>query len=83
MSLLLVFGERAFGLPIFDPRLGGDPLLFQHLFWFYSHPAVYIMIPPAMGVVSEVIACEARRRVFGYEFMVYAMLMIAIIGFMG
>ncbi|MGN6277723.1 MAG: cytochrome c oxidase subunit I [Sphingomonas sp.] len=82
MSLLLVFVERAFGLPIFDPRAGGDPLLFQHLFWFYSHPAVYIMVLPAMGVVSEVIACEARRRVFGYEFMVYAMIMIAIIGFM-
>ena len=82
MSLLLIFAERAFGLPIFDPRNGGDPLLFQHLFWFYSHPAVYIMVLPAMGVVSEIIACEARRRVFGYEFMVYAMLMIAIIGFM-
>ncbi|WP_156678109.1 cytochrome c oxidase subunit I [Sphingomonas profundi] len=82
MALLLLFAERAFGLPIFDPRAGGDPVLFQHLFWFYSHPAVYIMILPAMGVVSEVIACEARRRVFGYEFMVYAMLMIAIIGFM-
>ncbi len=82
MSLLLVFAERAFGLPIFDPRAGGDPLLFQHLFWFYSHPAVYIMILPAMGVVSEVIACEARRRVFGYQFMVYAMMAIAVIGFM-
>ena len=82
MSLLLVFAERAFGLPIFDPRSGGDPILFQHLFWFYSHPAVYIMILPAMGVVSEVIAAEARRRVFGYQFMVYAMLSIAVIGFM-
>ena len=82
MTLLLIFAERAFGLPIFDPRSGGDPILFQHLFWFYSHPAVYIMILPAMGVVSEVIACEARRRVFGYEFMVYAMLMIAVVGFM-
>ncbi len=82
VTLLLIFAERAFGMPIFDPRAGGDPLLFQHLFWFYSHPAVYIMVLPAMGVVSEVIACEARRRVFGYEFMVYAMLMIAIVGFM-
>ncbi len=63
MSLLLVIAERAFGLPIFDSRTGGDPLLFQHLFWFYSHPAVYIMVLPAMGVVSEIIACEARRRV--------------------
>ena len=82
MSLLLVFAERAFGLPIFDPRSGGDPLLFQHLFWFYSHPAVYIMVLPAFGVVSEIIACEARRRVFGYTFMVYAMVTIAVIGFM-
>ena len=82
MSLLLVFAERAFGLPIFDPRSGGDPILFQHLFWFYSHPAVYIMVLPAMGVVSEVIAAESRRRVFGYQFMVYAMLAIAVIGFM-
>ena len=82
ISLLLVFAERAFGLPIFDPRSGGDPILFQHLFWFYSHPAVYIMVLPAFGVVSEIIACEARRRVFGYQFMVYAMLVIAAIGFM-
>lgn len=82
MSLLMIVAERAFGLPIFDPRTGGDPVLFQHLFWFYSHPAVYIMILPAMGVVSEIIACEARRRVFGYQFMVYAMMVIAILGFM-
>ncbi|MFC3212763.1 MULTISPECIES: cytochrome c oxidase subunit I [Novosphingobium] len=82
MSLLLVFVERAFDLPVFDPRAGGDPLLFQHLFWFYSHPAVYIMVLPAFGVVSEIIACEARRRVFGYDFMVYAMVAIAVVGFM-
>ena len=71
----------AFGLPVFDGFRGGDPLLFQHLFWFYSHPAVYIMILPAMGVVTEVITCFARRRVFGYAMMVYAVLAIAIIGF--
>ena len=82
MALTLLFVERAFGLPIFNPLYGGDPILFEHLFWFYSHPAVYIMVLPAMGVVSEVIACESRRRVFGYEFMVYAMMMIAVIGFM-
>jgi cytochrome c oxidase subunit 1 len=82
MAMLLICGERLLGLPIFDPRVGGDPVLFQHIFWFYSHPAVYIMILPAMGVVSEIIACEARRRVFGYQFMVYAMLVIAIIGFL-
>jgi cytochrome c oxidase subunit 1 len=82
MSLLLVCVERVFHLPIFDPRFGGDPILFQHLFWFYSHPAVYIMILPAMGVVSEVVACEARKRIFGYEFMVYALMAIAGIGFL-
>jgi cytochrome c oxidase subunit I len=82
MSLLLIIAERAFGLPVFDAARGGDPILFQHLFWFYSHPAVYIMILPAFGVVSEVFACFARRQVFGYAFMVYAMISIAVIGFM-
>jgi cytochrome c oxidase subunit 1 len=82
MSLLLIAAERWLGLPVFDSSAGGDPVLFQHLFWFYSHPAVYIMILPAMGVVSEVFACFARRRVFGYAFMVYALMAIAVIGFM-
>jgi len=82
ISLLLIIAERWFGVPIFNPDKGGDPLLFQHLFWFYSHPAVYIMILPAMGVVSEVIACYARRRVFGYAAMIYAILGIGIFGFM-
>jgi cytochrome c oxidase subunit 1 len=82
ISLLLVIAERGLGLPIFDPRFGGDPLLFQHLFWFYSHPAVYIMVLPAMGVISEVITAQARRAVFGYAFMVYAMIGIAVIGFL-
>lgn len=81
ITLLLIIAERWLGLPIFDPSRGGDPILFQHLFWFYSHPAVYIMVLPAMGVVSEVITCFARRRVFGYTFMVYAMIGIAGIGF--
>jgi cytochrome c oxidase subunit I len=81
MTLVLVVADRRFGLPVFDAFRGGDPLLFQHLFWFYSHPAVYIMILPAFGVISEVIACFARRRVFGYAAMVYSMLAIAIIGF--
>ncbi len=81
MSLLLIIAERWLGMPIFDPANGGDPLLFQHLFWFYSHPAVYIMVLPAMGVVSEMFACFARRRVFGYAMMVYAMMAIAVIGF--
>ena len=81
ITLILITAERYFGLPIFDPANGGDPLLFQHLFWFYSHPAVYIMIIPAMGVISEVIACFARRQVFGYTFMIYALLAIALVGF--
>ena len=71
-----------FGLGIFDPALGGDPLLFQHLFWFYSHPAVYIMILPAMGVVSELIACFSRKRIFGYDFVAFASLAIAVLGFL-
>jgi cytochrome c oxidase subunit I len=81
MTLLLIMAERWLELPIFDPSRGGDPLLFQHLFWFYSHPAVYIMVLPAMGVASEIIACYARRRLFGYSFMVYALVGIAVIGF--
>jgi cytochrome c oxidase subunit I len=81
MTLILIIAERVFGLPVFDPNRGGDPLLFQHLFWFYSHPAVYIMVLPAMGVVTEVITCFARRRIFGYTFMVYALVSIAGIGF--
>ena len=82
MTLLLVGIERLFQVGIFDPALGGDPLLFQHLFWFYSHPAVYIMVLPAMGVASEVLPCFARRPVFGYRFMAYAILGIAAIGFL-
>ena len=80
-TLLLVAVNRWLGLPIFDPQNGADQILFQHLFWFYSHPAVYIMILPAMGVASEIIPCFARRVIFGYRFMVYAMMAIAIVGF--
>lgn len=82
ITLLLVALERTFGIGIFNPALGGDPLLFQHLFWFYSHPAVYIMILPGMGVISEIITCYSRRRVFGYRFMAYSILAIAFIGFL-
>ncbi len=82
MTLVLVGLERLLQVGIFDPALGGDPLLFQHLFWFYSHPAVYIMLLPAMGVVSEIIPCFARRRIFSYRFMAYAILGIASIGFL-
>jgi cytochrome c oxidase subunit 1 len=82
MTLALLAAERLLHIGIFDPALGGDPLLFQHLFWFYSHPAVYIMVLPAMGVASEIIPCFARKRVFGYRFMAYAILGIASIGFL-
>jgi cytochrome c oxidase subunit 1 len=81
VALLLIGLERSLGIGIFDPALGGDPLLFQHLFWFYSHPAVYIMILPAMGVVSEIISCFARKRIFGYRGMVISILAIALFGF--
>lgn len=81
-AIALVGLERAFHVGIFDPKLGGDPILFQHIFWFYSHPAVYIMVLPAMGVVSEIITCFSRRRIFGYKFMALAVLMIAVIGFL-
>jgi cytochrome c oxidase subunit I len=82
MTLALIAIERVLKVGIFDPALGGDPLLFQHLFWFYSHPAVYIMILPAMGVASEIITCFARKRIFGYRFMAFAILAIALIGFL-
>ena len=82
ITLVLVGLERIFRLGIFDPALGGDPVLFQHLFWFYSHPAVYIMILPAMGVVSELIACFSRKRIFGYSVVAFASLAIAVIGFL-
>jgi len=81
LSVALVALDHALHMGMFDPAMGGDPVLFEHLFWFYSHPAVYIMILPAMGVVSEIIPCFARRRIFGYDFMVYAMIAIAGIGF--
>ncbi|HKU22979.1 MAG TPA: cytochrome c oxidase subunit I [Terriglobales bacterium] len=82
ISLALVGLERMFHLGVFNPQLGGDPLLFQHLFWFYSHPAVYVMILPGMGVVSEIIPCFSRKRVFGYEFIALASIGIAVLGFL-
>jgi len=81
VTILLVFLERAFGFGFFDPRLGGDPILFQHLFWFYSHPAVYIMILPSMGVISELVAAFTKKRPFGYEFIAGSSLAIALLGF--
>ncbi|MFC2133735.1 cytochrome c oxidase subunit I [Bacteroidota bacterium] len=82
ITILLVIIERAFGVGIFDPSLGGDPLLFQHLFWIYSHPAVYIMILPAMGVVSEIIPTFARRTIFGYKAIAISSLAIAFVGYL-
>ena len=82
ITLLLVALERVLRIGIFDPALGGDPILFQHLFWFYSHPAVYIMIVPGFGVISEVIACFSRKRIFGYSFVAFSSLAIAVLGFL-
>ena len=82
ITILLVALERIFHFGFFDPNRGGDPILFQHLFWFYSHPAVYIMILPSMGVISEVISCFSRKRVFGYSFIAMSSLAIAAIGFL-
>jgi cytochrome c oxidase subunit I len=82
ITLVLVLLERLLHLGIFDPRLGGDPLLFQHLFWFYSHPAVYIMILPGMGIISEIVCCFARKRIFGYHAMALALIGIAVVGFL-
>lgn len=81
ITLALVVVERCLGFGIFSPELGGDPVLFQHLFWFYSHPAVYIMILPSMGVINEVIAANCKKRVFGYEFVAFSTLAIAVFGF--
>ncbi len=82
ITILLVIIERAFGVGIFDPALGGDPILYQHLFWIYSHPAVYIMILPAMGVVSEIIPTFARRTIFGYKAIAFSSLAIAFVGYL-
>ena len=82
ITLVLLGFERLAGVGIFDPALGGDPILFQHLFWFYSHPAVYIMVLPSMGVVSEVVTCFSRKKIFGYNFMAFAVMAIAVLGFL-
>jgi cytochrome c oxidase subunit I len=82
ITLLLVAVERVWQVGIFDPAYGGDPVLFQHLFWFYSHPAVYIMILPSMGVVSELVTAFSRKTIFGYEFVAFASIAIAVFGFL-
>jgi cytochrome c oxidase subunit 1 len=81
ITIVMLFVERVFGFGIFDPARGGDPVLFQHLFWFYSHPAVYIMILPALGVISELVSTFSRKRIFGYSFVAFSSLAIAIFGF--
>ena len=81
ITLLLLAFERVFHVGVFDPAIGGDPILFQHMFWFYSHPAVYIMILPGFGVVSEIIPVFARRRLFGYKFVAWCSVSIAVISF--
>ena len=82
ITIFLLGLERVMKVGIFDPQLGGDPILFQHLFWFYSHPAVYIMIIPGFGVISEIIPCFSRRKIFGYRFMAVALMAIAVLGFL-
>lgn len=80
ITVLLIFAERVLGVGLFDPNKGGDPILYQHLFWIYSHPAVYIMILPAMGVVSDIIPVFARKPIFGYKTIAFSSLMIAFAG---
>ena len=82
ITLLLLAAERILGVGIFNPALGGDPILFQHFFWFYSHPAVYIMVLPAFGVISEVISVFSRKHIFGYKFIAFSSVAIALLGFL-
>jgi cytochrome c oxidase subunit 1 len=81
ITLVLLALERILHAGIFDPAVGGDPILFQHLFWFYSHPAVYIMILPGMGVMSELVTCFSRKGIFGYSFVAFSSIAIAVVGF--
>ena len=81
ITFLLLAMERLFGIGFFDPAKGGDPILFQHFFWFYSHPVVYVMILPAMGIISEVIPVFSRKPIFGYKAIAYSSVAIALFGF--
>ncbi len=81
-ALLALFLERTFGVPFYDPSKGGSPLLWQHMFWFYSHPAVYIMILPAFGIVSEILPTFTRKPLFGYKAVAFSSVGIALVGFM-
>ncbi len=82
ITVLLLAAELVLGVGIFDPELGGDPILFQHFFWFYSHPAVYIMILPGMGIMSELISVFSRKHIFGYKFIAFSSIAIALLGFL-
>ena len=82
ITLIMVIVEKLLGVGVFDPKLGGDPVLFQHLFWFYSHPAVYIMILPAFACISEVLSCFSRKPIYGYKFVAFSSLAIAILSFL-
>ncbi|NNJ24819.1 cytochrome c oxidase subunit I [Alienimonas chondri] len=82
VTLLLLAVERTTGIGVFDPAYGGDPVLFQHFFWFYSHPAVYIMILPGFGIISELISTFSRKHIFGYRFIAYSSIAIALFGFL-
>ncbi len=82
ITLVMLMVERVLGVGIFDPALGGDPVLYQHMFWFYSHPAVYIMILPGMAVISECVAAFTRKKIFGYKFVAFSSLAIAFLGFL-
>ncbi len=82
ITLVMLMVERTLGVGIFDPALGGDPVLYQHMFWFYSHPAVYIMILPGMAVISECVAAFTRKKIFGYKFVAFSSLAIAFLGFL-
>jgi len=81
ITLLMIVAERVFGIGLFDPSIGGDPILYQHLFWIYSHPAVYIMALPAMGIVSEIIPTFSQRTIFGYKAIAYSSMAIAFVGY--
>ncbi len=81
-ALAALFIERQFGVPFYDPTKGGSPVMWQHMFWFYSHPAVYIMILPAFGIISEVLPTFARKPIFGYKMIAFSSMAIALAGFM-
>src|SRR5271156_5569771 len=82
ITMVLLALERTFNIGIFDPKIGGDPVLFQHFFWFYSHPAVYIMIVPGMAIISEIIPTFSRKTIFGYRAIAYSSVALALLGFL-